>query len=737
MQAASLAPAPEEQPRKKPAVAVEESSALQDAQMLAAMEATADPVPLKPGEWQGCVSAATEAALQEAIKPTDKQGPLANLPYSIDTRPISEQRADPGVFKRDRDMMYYLQKHGENLETAPASYGCLHPKWQKRHKAKQLSTEEWSALWQVEQCSMEPINPKTSHHMTSLDKWTIAKVANRVDPTCLVATCEPFYLSETTITRQSPRDMSDTPDKHEAFVTHLYTEALSSPALIDPARYHQNSASSIFTKLLKRHGYAEPDYNPLRTHTHRLRGKVLRQLHRDRVGGKVAAADEYRISGEGLQRLHTAVFDEADPAKALQLGTFVAMISNLLLRPSQGCRLGRDSLFISKDFADSASFGETDLVNVVSRGQNKSGSTVDEHLFLMHQFDPAAFNPMWWLSAQDVFLNDVKLPQQPYIAQDGPFCGQQAHSFVEMAAKGMTDARAESLPGFPQARKLGQQQPVFGRIPVLPKSDDITQPCVANNLAQFMLLPALQRIRVKGPDADKLSDDVLCKLLRNGMCCSYKDNSVSDENLSNVSKHQQKGLSLGSVRYGARKCSKSLAMRNAGYPSVEEDAQGSRGWKRTHVPTYEVLDSEFLAQKGGQHLQLHHLVDQLIMPGLEQGRAQAEMLAANKKEQQVLRHKCIKHLDWLHARKWTFFALAALYYPTQKQHRIFTDHPCFQSAEAVRLFEELWIPLVQDSFSTGAKVYMHLCGPSGKHLLHAAKMQPGHAKLPGNNAEKR
>ncbi|KAL0024858.1 hypothetical protein WJX79_006805 [Trebouxia sp. C0005] len=172
MQAASLAPAPEEQPRKKPAVAVEESSALQDAQMLAAMEATADPVPLKPGEWQGCVSAATEAALQEAIKPTDKQGPLANLPYSIDTRPISEQRADPGVFKRDRDMMYYLQKHGENLETAPASYGCLHPKWQKRHKAKQLSTEEWSALWQVEQCSMEPINPKTSHHMTSLDKWT-------------------------------------------------------------------------------------------------------------------------------------------------------------------------------------------------------------------------------------------------------------------------------------------------------------------------------------------------------------------------------------------------------------------------------------------------------------------------------------------------------------------------------------------------------------------------------------
>ena len=58
-------------------------------------------------------------------------------------------------------------------------------------------------------------------------------------------------------------NLSATPDKHEAFVTQLYTEALSSPALVDPARYYQNSASSIHTKLLKRHGYVEPDWNPL------------------------------------------------------------------------------------------------------------------------------------------------------------------------------------------------------------------------------------------------------------------------------------------------------------------------------------------------------------------------------------------------------------------------------------------------------------------------------------------
>ena len=70
--------------------------------------------------------------------------------------------------------MYYLQKHGENLEADPPIYGCLHPKWQKQYKNKLLSKEEWSALWQIEQCSMEPSNPKSSHHMTSLDKWTVS-----------------------------------------------------------------------------------------------------------------------------------------------------------------------------------------------------------------------------------------------------------------------------------------------------------------------------------------------------------------------------------------------------------------------------------------------------------------------------------------------------------------------------------------------------------------------------------
>ena len=70
--------------------------------------------------------------------------------------------------------MLLYQKHGENLETDPPTYGCLHPRWQKQHKHKQLSKEEWSAPWQIEQLSIEPMNAKSSGHMTTLDKWTVS-----------------------------------------------------------------------------------------------------------------------------------------------------------------------------------------------------------------------------------------------------------------------------------------------------------------------------------------------------------------------------------------------------------------------------------------------------------------------------------------------------------------------------------------------------------------------------------
>ena len=55
---------------------------------------------------------------------------------------------------------------------------------------------------------------------------------------------------------------------------------------------------------------------------------------------------------------------------------------------------------------------------------------------------------------------------------------------------------------------------------------------------------------------------------------------------------------------------------------------------------------------------------------------------------------------------------------------------------APRLYEELWVPLVNDIFAKGATVYMHLIGPMGKHLLHAAQMQPGLEQPPTTNAGK-
>ena len=51
---------------------------------------SAEPLPVRPGEWQGDVSAAIEAALQKAIKHAQELA-MGNMPYNIDTRPVSEQ----------------------------------------------------------------------------------------------------------------------------------------------------------------------------------------------------------------------------------------------------------------------------------------------------------------------------------------------------------------------------------------------------------------------------------------------------------------------------------------------------------------------------------------------------------------------------------------------------------------------------------------------------------------------
>ena len=61
---------------------------------------------------------------------------------------------------------------------------------------------------------------------------------------------------------------------------------------------------------------------------------------------------------------------------------------------------------------------------------------------------------------------------------------------------------------------------------------------------------------------------------------------------------------------------------------------------------------------------------------------------------------------------------------------------CLTLPIAHRLYEELWVPLVNDIFAKGATVYMHLIGPMGKRLLHATQMQPGLEQPPTTNAGK-
>ena len=72
---------------------------------------------------------------------------------------------------------------------------------------------------------------------------------------------------------------------------------------------------------------------------------------------KIASADEYRLAREEMNRLNMAVLDVADPTRALQLGAFASMIGMLLLRPTQSCKLNRNSLKVSTEFQESASFG--------------------------------------------------------------------------------------------------------------------------------------------------------------------------------------------------------------------------------------------------------------------------------------------------------------------------------------------------------------------------------------------
>ena len=77
-------------------------------------------------------------------------------------------------------------------------------------------------------------------------------------------------------------------------------------------------------------------------------------------------------------------------------------------------------------------------------------------------------------------------------------------------------------------------------------------------------------------------------------------------------------------------------------------------------------------------------MEELLVSGIEEGRAAARNLPNSNREQRYLREKCIGQIDYMEARRWTFFALAALYYPSHKDHGIFQRLPFFQNEEAVR-----------------------------------------------------
>ena len=77
-------------------------------------------------------------------------------------------------------------------------------------------------------------------------------------------------------------------------------------------------------------------------------------------------------------------------------------------------------------------------------------------------------------------------------------------------------------------------------------------------------------------------------------------------------------------------------------------------------------------------------MDELLVPGIKKGLAEARNLPGANKKQQELRGKCIGQIHYMEARRWTFIALAALYFPSHRDHGIFQGLPFFQNEEAVR-----------------------------------------------------
>ena len=113
-------------------------------------------------------------------------------------------------------------------------------------------------------------------------------------------------------------------------------------------------------------------------------------------------------------------------------------------------------------------------------------------------------------------------------------------------------------------------------------------------------------------------------------------------------------------------------------------------------PTDSAVSLQYLLQWGGEYLRLLQLKDELLVPGIEQAKADASKLPSAK----GLRSACTGQVAYMDYRRWTFFALAALYFPSHKGHGIFQQLPFFQNAEAARCVYCLFKPTSHTKPST-------------------------------------
>lgn len=179
------------------------------------------------------------------------------------------------------------------------------------------------------------------------------------------------------------------------------------------------------------------------------------------------------------------------------------------------------------------------------------------------------------------------------------------------------DAVMERHPIDLTIEKLGEQVPVFERIPLVPHAKDLFRFTESAVLNQSLVRPCLERLGMKGEGTT--AHDVLSYMLRTARICQVKSAggehcsqacalcmhisilyadlpfvlAASDEDASRVTKHFQGGQSLSTTTYGARVLFEALSMLFAGYDRVDlMNAQSAQGWKNTNVPTFELLDRE-------------------------------------------------------------------------------------------------------------------------------------------------